>query len=228
MREEIRPRSRLALRTLIALAIVIAGPWPAGAIDPIPDGPAAPSIRESLRCLEQGESAEDPAVKMSWYRRGKQQAETAIRLDDANANAHFALFANWGRFLQTDGWLKNSYLLPSLWRELDRALDINPNHTDALAAKGGLYLRLPFFLGGNAAKGEPLLRRAVALDAKAAGSRLELAELCLDTGRKDEARGLAEAALAIARQNGRERHVRRAEDLLERIDGAKQARSHGL
>lgn len=33
------------------------------------------------------------------------------------------------------------------YRELNRTLELNPNHAEALAAKGGLYRELPWYLG---------------------------------------------------------------------------------
>src|SRR5690349_3068351 len=164
-------------------------------VERVKDGPAAAAIRESYRCLETGEASDDEATKLRWYEKGKQLAETAIRQDDADADAHFAMFANWGRWLQIDGWFKNSFELPALRRELDRALALDPNHADALAAKGGLYLQLPRFLGGDVGKAESLLVRAVELDPDAVGARLELADCYMQTRRREEARPLVNAAL---------------------------------
>ena len=188
--------------------------------DRVQDCPAAAIIRESLIDFEKGEASENDAVKIEWYSRGKALAEAALRTDDRNADAHFAYFANWGRILQTDGWLKNAYHLPELQRELDRVLELNPDHSDALAAKGGLYLHLPSFLGGDIDKAEPLLQRALEIDPNAAGSLLELGECTFRKSRPEDARGLLVLALRLAREQGKERYIRRAENLLADVDEA--------
>jgi tetratricopeptide (TPR) repeat protein len=180
-------------------------------------GPAAEIVRESLRCLEHGEEALDDATKLKWYAEGKALAARAVAKDDHSADAHFALFANWGRLMQTEGWVKNAFRLPELQQELDRALELNPNHADALASKGGLYCQLPRFLGGDPAKGEPLLKRAIEMDPLAVGARLELAELYLGRDDPDTARPLAEKAMELARDQGKFRFVRKATQLLDDI-----------
>ena len=166
-----------------------------------------------------GDSSDDNSIKLYWYSRGKDLADAAVREDEGNADAHFALFANWGRWLQTDGWLKNAYHLPALRRELDRALEIDPNHPDALAAMGGLYVELPRFLGGDVAKAEPLLVRAIELDPLAVGARLELADRYMQM-RQDGARDLATTARRLAVEQGKPHFVRRADALLAEIGPA--------
>jgi tetratricopeptide (TPR) repeat protein len=213
----------------IALVLLVALLGPASASHSIADGvkasPAADTIRESLRCFERGEASDDDAVKLQWYSRGKTLAEAAIRQNDRDADAHFALFANWGRWLQTDGWLKSALHLPALQRELDRALEIDPNHTGALSAKGGLYLQLPGFLGGDPSKARPLLERAIQLDPEAVGARLELADYYLLENQRDRARELAAEALTLATAQGKERFARRASKLLEEV-GPPPAQAH--
>jgi tetratricopeptide (TPR) repeat protein len=205
----------------VPLALVAASTSPALAshslADHVKDGPAAANARESFHCLDRGEGSDDETVKLAWYSRGKDLAEQAIRQDDESPDAHFALFANWGRWLQTDGWLKNAFHLPALRRELDHALELDPNYADALAAKGGLYLQLPRFLGGDSVKAEALLVRAIELDPAAVGARLELAERYLEVDRRGEARDLTRTALRLADEQGKLYFVRRAATLLEKI-----------
>lgn len=195
--------------------------------DHVKNGPAADTVREALRCLERGEASDDDTIKLEWYSRGKTLAESALRQDDGDADAHFAVFATWGRWLQTDGWLKNAFRLQALRRELDRALELDPNHADALAAKGGLYLELPRFLGGDPNKAAPLLARSIELDPETVGARLELADYYVLQNQRDKARELASAALRLASAQGRMRFVRRAQKLLEDI-GPASAQAHAL
>jgi TPR repeat protein len=207
-------------RSTVRLAILLILTWigPAKAshslVDRVHDGPAAASTREAYRFLELGESSDDDATKLHWYERGKELADLAVLQDGGSAEAHFALFANWGRWLQTDGWLKNSFHLPALWKELDRTLELDPDHPDALAAKGGMYLQLPRFLGGSVDKAVPLLVRAVDLDPNGVGARLELADCYLQQHHADAARDLAATALRLAIEQDKPRYVHRAQALL--------------
>jgi tetratricopeptide (TPR) repeat protein len=185
--------------------------------DHVKDGVAAATIREAYRCLETGDASDDASTKLSWYARGRELAVAAVRMDDGDADAHFALFANWGRWLQTDGWFKNAFQLPALRKELERALELNPDHPDALAAKGALYLQLPRFLGGDVAKAEPLLVRAIELDPIGVGARLELADCYQLQRRPDAARDLATTARRLAIEQGKAHFERRADALLEEL-----------
>src|ERR1051326_4773381 len=120
------------VRLVVALLAASVGPALAhhSLVERVKDGPAAANTRESYRYLELGENCDDGATKLQWYNRGKELANLAVLQDDGSAEAHFALFANWGRWLQTDGWLKNSFRLPAVWKELDRTLGHGPHHTD--------------------------------------------------------------------------------------------------
>ena len=214
----------LSLAWILASAVSAhATPVGNSLVERVKDGPTATAIRESYRLLELGEETDDVKAKLDLYARGKALAEAAVRQEPQNAEAHFALFANWGRWLQTDGWFKNSYHLPAVWKELDRTLELDPDHADALAAKGGMYLQLPRFLGGNVDKAVPLLARSIALDPHAAGARLELADCYLQQNRVDEARPLAFTALRLATEQNKPRYVRRAQRMLQTIGTPQQA-----
>jgi tetratricopeptide (TPR) repeat protein len=186
-------------------------------VERVKDGPAAETIRESYRCLESGEASENDDTKLALYQRGKELAEKAIRQDEGDPDAHFAMFANWGRWLQIDGWFKNSFHLPALRRELDRTLVLNPNHADALAAEGGLYLQLPRFLGGDVTKAESFLLRSIENDPDAVGARLELADCYIQLRRPEEARPLAEAALRLAIAQDKPHFVKRANKMITEL-----------
>ena len=185
--------------------------------DEIPDGPAAKDLRAAFTALEEGEGATEETAKLEAYKRGLAHAEKAVAIDEKNADAHFAYFATWGRLLQTDGLVRHAFQLPKLVGHLDRALELNPDHADALASRGGLYLELPRIFGGDPKKGEPMLRRALAMDPLMAGGRLQLAEHCLETDRENEARKLTLSALEIARGNGKHWHEARALKLLDEM-----------
>ena len=107
-------------------------------------------------------------------------------LGQALADAHFALFANQGRVMELEGAVVSPFLVIEATRELNRTLELNPNHADALAAKGGIYRQLPWALGGSDKKAGEYLARSVELDYEnACGARIELAELYRDAGQPE-------------------------------------------
>jgi cytochrome c-type biogenesis protein CcmH/NrfG len=117
--------------------------------------------------------------------------------------------------LRIDGEKLTSALgLRRLLAEVDRTLQLDPNHVDAMATKGNLLMRLPRMFGGDATEGERLLREVVKRDDNAVTSRITLAKACKDRGDRDEAREFASRALEIARQKGRVDKVAEAQATL--------------
>jgi tetratricopeptide (TPR) repeat protein len=90
--------------------------------------------------------------------------------------------------------------LVKLNKQLDEVLRLDPNHANALAARGGMLMKLPRIFGGNTTKGVEYLEKAVALDSTAIGKRLELAEAYHIVGREDDAKATAQSALEVAKQ----------------------------
>jgi tetratricopeptide (TPR) repeat protein len=132
-------------------------------------------------------------------------------------SAHFALFANYGRLLLEEGTVPNPFNMVEVNRELDRALELNPNHVDALISKGGLYRQLPWLLGGSLKKAEACLTRAIELDANAVGGRIELAATYRDMGEPERGVPLLEKAIQVAQQVGKFRQLAEARALLDEI-----------
>ena len=82
---------------------------------------------------------------------------------------------------------------------LDQTLILNPNHLDALSAKGTFLVRLPRLLGGDTEKGEQLLRRVIREEPTSVNARLSLAKSCEERGDHEEAvKRLAQEALDFA------------------------------
>src|SRR5205809_9691 len=96
-------------------------------------GSAQQVANRALACLRRGEDSYDDAVKLNEYRKGRELARQAVVLDDRNADAHFALFANNGRIMLLEGAGVNPVNLWKASAELERTLEIDPNHADALA-----------------------------------------------------------------------------------------------
>jgi len=165
-----------------------------------PQSEGAHELALANRLLTEGEQTTDPKAQRASYEAAKVHATRAVELLPNSADAHFVHFAVVGRLAQLDGLASAAMQLMTVNSELDEVLRLNPNHANALAARGGMLMKLPRLLGGDTNKGVEYLERAVSLDDTAVGKRLELAEAYQIVKRTDDANRTAEAALAMAEQ----------------------------
>lgn len=209
------PATRRA-RGLVAALLLFAPAVPAWA-DQSPEAMATQAIAE----CKAGQAASDRASKVAHFTRGQELAEKAIALDDELVDAHYGRFCNLGESLRVDGEkITSVFKLKDLMNELDKTLALDPNHVEALATKGALLVQLPRLFGGDAPKGEQMLRKVVRLDDNAVNSRIVLARACKDRGDKAEGVAYAQRALQIAKDEGRADKVAEAQSVLADL-GAK-------
>lgn len=203
--------------TLLVSTSIIAGGL---CILPIPPS-LAQAASDSLaeRALEEctnGRLATAREKRLAHFQLGQSLGERAVAADEGNADAHFALFCNLGEVLRIDGeTLTSIFGLRRMINELDRALEINPAHIDALSAKGTLLVKLPSVLGGDLEKGEQLLQRVVKQAPRSVNARLALARVWCHQGRHDDAVTLASEALALAQKHQRLDFIPEAQALLQ-------------
>jgi tetratricopeptide (TPR) repeat protein len=199
----VRPAVALLVLALVARA---------AATDP----PGSPAARAALATCERARDATG-AEQAALFARGLARAEEAVKADDRDALAHFAVFCNLGGQLRAGPGLSALLDLRRLRREIDRTLELAPDFPDALVGKGRLLLETPRLLGGDPAGGERLLRRALALDPDWVGPRLALARALADRGARDEARAEARRALETAERRGEAADAAEARALLDRL-----------
>lgn len=172
----------------------------------------------AMRECEQGQVAAVRDQRVAHFERGKELAENAVQLDEKSAAAHFAIFCNLGEMLRVDGEKITSLLgFRKMMQELDRTLELDPNHLDALSSKGVLLVRLPTLLGGDAAKGEEMLERVLREDPGCITARLTLAEIYADRGGRADAVALAAQARELAKASGRADKIAKAEATLAKL-----------
>ncbi len=177
--------------------------------------------KQALEECHQGRLAPDRATRLAHFQQGQTLGERAVAADEGNADTHFSLFCNLGELLRIDGESFTSLFgLRRMMNELDRALEIDPVHIDALSAKGTLLVKLPGILGGDSEKGEQILQEVVSKAPRAVNARLALARVRCQHGRHEEAALLASDALAIAKKHNRIEFIPEAEAVLQ------QARSN--
>jgi hypothetical protein len=208
------------LRTVavLAAAAIISRAGVAAATDSVSD-----LTTQAMRECSLGQDASSRDERKAHFERGESLATKAVALDDTSAPAHFAIVCNLGELLRVDGEkLTSLLLLRRLVAEVDRTLQLDPNHVDAMATKGNLLMRLPRVLGGNTQEGERLLREVVKRDDNALTSRITLAKSCVEHGQRDEGIQLASRALQIARQEGRADKVAEAQATLAKLGAGAQ------
>ena len=93
--------------------------------------------RQARMECSHGRAAMERGARLAHFQQGQALAERAVALDEQYADAHFALFCNLGEQLRLDGEAMTSVFgFPRMMNELDRTLELNPGHLDALSAKG--------------------------------------------------------------------------------------------
>lgn len=173
---------------------------------------------KALEQCTQGRVAKERAVRLAHFRQGQVLGEQAVVLDERYPEAHFSLFCNLGELLRVDGEsLTSLFGLRRMMKELDRALELNPEYLEAISAKGTLLVKLPGILGGDVEKGEALLQQVVSRAPKAINARLALAKVRCEHGRHHEAVTLASDALAIAQKQNQADFIPEARAVLEQL-----------
>lgn len=203
----------------LVLILVASAPSAAqSAASALERGDAAQELAtDAIICMKRGEDALTADAKLAAYREGLGLAKRALAIDDQNADAHFALFATEGRIMLLEGVAPNPVSLLKVNQELERCLDLNPNHSDALAAKGGLYRQLPWVLGGDLDKAEACLKRSIEIDPNAVGARIELARTYRDKGKPELCAPLLTKAAELAERMNKQRQLGEARQLLAEL-----------
>ena len=157
-------------------------------------------IQGAMSECNTGRVTQDRASRVGHFEKGQALGEQAVALDDRSADAHFALFCNLGELMRIDGEVNITSVLGfrRMTKELDRTLELAPDHLDALSAKGTFLLRLPSLLGGDREKGEKLLLYVLLKAPQSVNARLSLAKTYCADGRHNEALSLASEALDLA------------------------------
>lgn len=172
----------------------------------------------AMRECAQGRLAGTRAERIQHFASGQAFGEQAVETDESSADAHFALFCNLGEQLRVDGEsLTSLFGFRRMMKELNRTLELAPDHLDALSAKGSVLTRVPGFLGGDKEKGETLLRHVIAREPGAVNARLSLAKSYCAGGRHEEAVAIATTALDLAQRQQRVDFIPEAQQVLSQL-----------
>ena len=126
--------------------------------------------------------------KLQSYDCGRQAAQRAVELEPKNVWAHLWFAINTGRWGQTKGVLRSLFLIPTVKREIDTVLELDPNLPPAYSLAGNVYYEVPGPLGGSLQTAERMFRKGLELDARFTSLRIGLAKVLIKQGRVAEAR----------------------------------------
>jgi tetratricopeptide (TPR) repeat protein len=127
-------------------------------------------------------------AKLEGYERGRQMAERAVELAPRNAEAHLWYAINTGRWGQTKGIMRSLFLLPTVQREIETILTLDPRSVRAYSLAGNVYMEVPRLAGGDRAKAETYFKKGLEIDPRFTVLRVDLARLYIGDGRYAEAR----------------------------------------
>ena len=130
-------------------------------------------------------TAED---KLAAYDQGRQLGERAVELAPRNPDAHVWYAINTARYGQTRGVMRSLFLLPTVQREIDTILALDPKNTRAHSLAGNVYMTVPRLAGGDPARAEDHFKKGLAIDPRFTVLRVDLARLYIAEGRYTEAR----------------------------------------
>ncbi len=143
-----------------------------------------------------GDKATTKSERMRLFTRAQTIAESLLKLNDCNADAHCWWAVARGRVGQTRGVMNSLFMVPELKRELNRALELDPNNRTAYDVYGVLYYELPGIAGGDLNKSEDYLKKGIDIAPSYTLLRLDLAKVYMREKRWDDAREQLDALLA--------------------------------
>ena len=216
--------SLLSRLTLAAVCVSVSSPVPfVRAASQVSGADAAwKSAREYYSLGTNGPGTRDEHRKQ--LEAGIAAARRAIAIAPERPEGFFWLAANMGSLADIFGRQEGLRYRKDIRDALQKVLSIDPGYLRGAAerALGRWYANLPAAFGGNKRLAEEHLRKSLTYDPDSAITCEMLAEVLVDTNRKDEARRLIASALAApvdpdwASEDGRFRT--RARELLVRLD----------
>jgi tetratricopeptide (TPR) repeat protein len=182
------------------------------------DTPVQRLTIEAMHECSLGRQAQTRTDRIQHFASGQALGEQAVAADESSPDAHFALFCNLGEQLRVDGEsLSSLFGFRRMMKELNRTLELAPDHLDALSAKGTVLVRVPGFMGGDKEKGELLLREVIAREPASVNARLSLAKSYCAGGRHEEAVAIATKALDLAQELQRVDFIPEARQVLAQL-----------
>jgi tetratricopeptide (TPR) repeat protein len=127
-----------------------------------------------------------PADKKVSFEKGADAGKLAVELEPAGCAGHFWLGVNLALKAETGGMFEALGLIDSIKDEMKRTLELDPKCECGGPQRvlGKLYSKIPFFKGGSKSKAISYLNESLNLCSNDTQSRIFLAEIYLDDGKK--------------------------------------------
>ncbi len=119
--------------------------------------PADPTATAYLGRIALANEQPDDAVE--WFKK-------AVALDETNADFHFWLAQAYAVKLQSASFMEQGAIAPAFKEELDKAVELNPQHVMARIYLASFYLNAPPIAGGSTAKAAEQAEEILKLDPK--------------------------------------------------------------
>jgi len=126
--------------------------------------------------------------KLAAYDRGRELGQRAVELAPKSHDAHIWYAINTARWGETKGILRSLFLLPTVKEEIRILLELNPRSVRAHVLAGNVFLEVPGFAGGDRVKAEEHFKKALEVDPRFTGARLDLARVYIADTRYADAR----------------------------------------
>lgn len=126
--------------------------------------------------------------KLAAYDRGREIGRRAVELAPKSHDAHLWYAINTARWGETKGVLRSLFLLPTIRKELDTLLELDPRSVRAHILAGNVLLEVPGFAGGDRAKAEEHFKKALEIDPRFTNARVDLARVYIADARYGDAR----------------------------------------
>jgi tetratricopeptide (TPR) repeat protein len=127
--------------------------------------------------------ARSEGERVTAYERGMEAGRRAIAAAPQSDQAHLFLAFNTGRTAEIRGVMRALALVGTIREESATVLRLNPANVEGLILAGGLAADLPAMMGGDKTKAEGFFKRALEIDPRQTGARIELARLYIASKR---------------------------------------------
>lgn len=121
----------------------------------------------------QGDKSEE---KWDRFAKGSDIAQKAIKADSSNPDAYFYYVANEASLAKSKGIFGSFFLVKKLKKNVNKVLELNPNHIEGIALKGAILNSIPGIMGGDVKEAESLLRKALSMDPHLTSTKIFLAK----------------------------------------------------
>jgi tetratricopeptide (TPR) repeat protein len=134
--------------------------------------------------------------KLAAYDSGRQTAQRALARDPRSPLAHFWYATNTARWGQTKGLTRSLFLLSTVKKEIQIALELDPTFAPVYLLAGNVYYEVPALLGGDLDRAEAMFQKGLLQDPRFTALRVGLAKVLVRKGRFAEAARELEAVLS--------------------------------